>query len=212
MDCRGEERRKWIIDNYYVVPCAHIQLLMGQTKRSDAGAEIENDYYLFRATKKDSGESEIIQCGIGAARSFLSMLGISGLPLFNPLHGEANAGGNNGHVGGVNNQTWNPIAKQLYNAIMWVIVIIDANPETPIFTLKDEVYEYKDREPYNNKVKAVNTIISRTLGGRSLSEAINDLRVDNDIRGDVCQFDLLVNIINNYTDREGNCLEITPLF
>lgn len=41
MECRSEERRQYIVDNYNVVPVAHIQLLNGQTKHSDAGQTIE---------------------------------------------------------------------------------------------------------------------------------------------------------------------------
>ena len=52
MECRSTERRQWIVDNYNVVPVAHIQLLAGQTKHSDAGAMIENDYYIFHAIDK----------------------------------------------------------------------------------------------------------------------------------------------------------------
>ena len=48
MECRSTERRQWIVDNYNVVPIAHIQLLAGQTKHSDAGSMIENDYYIFK--------------------------------------------------------------------------------------------------------------------------------------------------------------------
>lgn len=43
MDCRGTETRQWIVNKYDVVPVAHIQLLAGQTKHSDAGATIENE-------------------------------------------------------------------------------------------------------------------------------------------------------------------------
>ena len=78
MDCRSTERRQWIVDNYNVVPVAHIQLLAGQTKHSDAGAVIENDYYIFHATDKVCGKREIIQCGMGAARDFLRLIGHEG--------------------------------------------------------------------------------------------------------------------------------------
>lgn len=70
MECRSTERRQWIVNKYDVVPVAHIQLLANQTKHSDAGAMIENDYYIFYATDKASGKREIIQCGIGAARDY----------------------------------------------------------------------------------------------------------------------------------------------
>lgn len=65
MDCRSTERRQWIVNNYNLVPVAHIQLLAGQTKHSDAGATIENDYYIFEATNKVNETKEIIQCGMG---------------------------------------------------------------------------------------------------------------------------------------------------
>ena len=84
MECRSTERRQWIVNKYDVVPVAHIQLLENQTKHSDAGAMIENDYYIFYATDKASGKREMIQCGMGAARDFLRLIGHKGLPLFNP--------------------------------------------------------------------------------------------------------------------------------
>ena len=96
MECRSTERRQWIVNKYDVVPVAHIQLLENQTKHSDAGAMIENDYYIFYATDKASGKREMIQCGMGAARDFLRLIGHKGLPLFNPLHGEGGAGGYGG--------------------------------------------------------------------------------------------------------------------
>ena len=48
MECRSTERRQWIVNKYAVVPVAHIQLLANQTKHSDAGAMIENDYLFMR--------------------------------------------------------------------------------------------------------------------------------------------------------------------
>ena len=136
MDCRSTERRQWIIDNYNVVPDVHAQLLANQTKYSDAGSIIKNEYYIFRATNKVSGENEVIQCGMGAARDFLRLLKRKGLPLFNPLHGNGKAGGHGENYGenerGILTELWNPTAHQLFNAIMWIILIIDAKPEAPI--------------------------------------------------------------------------------
>ena len=80
MECRSEERRQYIVDNYNMVPVAHIQLLNGQTKHSDAGQTIENDYYIFEATSKVNGKKEIIQCGMTAARDFLKKINHEGLP------------------------------------------------------------------------------------------------------------------------------------
>lgn len=72
MDCRSEDRRKQIVEEYNVVPKAHIKLLSGQEKISDAGGKIEREYYIFEATSKESGNREIILCGMGLPGIFLS--------------------------------------------------------------------------------------------------------------------------------------------
>lgn len=90
MDCRSEEKRREIVKAYNVKPVAHLQLLSGQKKHSDAGQIIKNDYYIFEAVHKITCKKEIIQCGMGAARDFLRLLNSEGLPLFNPLCNEEN--------------------------------------------------------------------------------------------------------------------------
>ena len=214
MECRSTERRQWIVNNYNVVPMAHIQLLAGQVKHSDAGAMIENDYYIFHATDKVNGRRECIQCGRGAARDFLRLIKHKGLPLFNPLNGKGGAGIGNSEGKGVRKtaEIWNPVAQQLLNAIMWIILIIDAEPDTPIFDIKKKVYRFKDREPFDSQVKAVNTIIGKNLGGRTLTEVIDKLRANNNVRDNMCQFERLVDIINNYTDKDGNRVELEVYF
>ena len=220
MKCRSTERRQWIVNNYNVVLVAHIQLLAGQTKHSDAGAMIDNDYYIFHVIDKVSERREIIQCGMGAARDFLRLIGHEGLPLFNPLQGDGaktstTGKSSKGSTSGDKKEdivVWNPIAKQLYNAIMWLIIIIDAEPDTPIFDIREKVYKFRDKPQFQSNVKAVNTIIGKTLGGKTLTEKIDELRADNDVRENMCQFGMLVEVINNYVDKDGNHIEIEPLF
>ncbi len=212
MECRSTEKRKWIVQNYNVVPIAHIQLLQGQIKHSDAGATIENDYYIFEAVHNIDKTKEIIQCGMGAARDFLRLLNHQGLPLFNPLHGEDEVGGNGelicGGVGGRRVQErWNPTAKQLYNAIMWLIIAWNANPETPLFEFKRDIEQYKAIEPFVWKVIRVNSAIKNGGKGRTLTQIIDDFRKNNNIRNDLCQFDLLIEIINNSVDRNAKCIQ-----
>lgn len=104
------------------------------------------------------------------------------------------------------------MAKQLYNAIMWVILIIDAEPNTPVFDIREKVYKFKDREPFQSQVKAVNTIISKNFPGKTLAEAIEKLKAQNNVREEMCRFDKLVDIINNYTDKDGNPMELQSYF
>lgn len=56
MDCRSEEKRREIVEAYNVKPVAHLQLLSGQKKHSDAGQTIKNDYYIFEAMHKMAGK------------------------------------------------------------------------------------------------------------------------------------------------------------
>ncbi|RHA81564.1 hypothetical protein DW918_02495 [Eubacterium ventriosum] len=150
-----------------------------------------------------------------AARDFLKKINHEGLPLFNPLHGEGGIGKKGSKTSGGNESKevkWNSIAKQLYNAIMWVIVIIDAKPNTAIYEVKEKVWKFKSYEPFPSQVKAVNIIIGKNIVGKTLTEAIDELRHDNDIRDGMCDFDKLIEIITHYVDKEGHAIEIEPKF
>ena len=217
MKCRGHETREQIVRDYVVEPVAHIQLLNGQTKHSDAGALLENDYYIFKVTDRDNGENkDTIQCGMDAAKDFLDMLEHDGLPLFNPLRGDGNGGnGGNGDNGGGNGgpaEAWDPLAKQLYNAIMWIIILIDAAPNTVIYDLKEEVEEFRARSPYGKKIRAVNTIIRECFNKETLTSVINKQRLQNVLRDDLCQFNLIQDAFENMTDRNGNRIVVESFF
>lgn len=82
MNCRGHETRQRIVRDFEVQPKAHIKLLANQQKHSDAGATIEDEYYVFIAESKIDGKKEVIQCCMGAARDFLELINHKGLPLF----------------------------------------------------------------------------------------------------------------------------------
>lgn len=210
MNCRGKEQRNWIVENYYVKPVAHIQLLKGQMKHSDAGQIIENNYYIFEAKSKTNEDIvETIQCGIGAARDFLRLLNHSGLPIFNPLHERNEFSQNNGQINkskgsAETNIKWNPKAKQLYNAIMWLILIIDARPKTPIYNIRDTVLKFKYKEPFDSEVKSINTMIRNSFKNRTLTEKINQLKIENDIREELCEFDKLMTDIS---DSDGSLIQ-----
>jgi len=147
MNCRGNETRKRIITEYIVEPKAHLKLLANQRKNSDAKAIIEDEYYIFTAVRKRDGKEEIIQCGMGAARDFLKLLNHPGLPLFNPLKTDSTIKKDNNQKSNsqeIKVEKWNKTAKQLYNAIMWLITIWDAQPNTPLFEFRDEIVKYGD--------------------------------------------------------------------
>lgn len=210
MNCRGHNLRQKIVAEYEVHPEAHIKLLANQQKRSDANATIENEYYVFSAKRKSDGKKEVIQCGMGAARDFLELIEHKGLPLFNPLVGDNHVNNrlerlNRGED--LQTEEWNETAKQLYNAIMWLIMLWDARPDTPLFDLKDEVYKHKNYEPFESKIKSVNTVIKNGGRGKTLTEMINYYREDNNFRDEICNFGILQQKISALKDKQGNTIE-----
>ena len=211
MKCRGSKTRQRIVRDYEVQPEAHIKLLANQQKYSDAGAIIEDEYYVFSAKHKTDGKKEFIQCGMGAARDFLELIHHKGLPLFNPLISEPHVNNrkeyDNRGSGNLQSEKWNETAKQLYHAIMWLIILWDAKPDTPLFDFKDDVIKYKTCEPYESKIKRVNTTIKNGGKGKTLTEMINGYRADNNIRDKICNFDILKNKIHNMKDQQGNPIE-----
>lgn len=50
-------------------------------------------------------------------------------------------------------------------------------------------------------------MIQRGGHGRTLTEIINSLRSKNNIRNDVCQFNLLIDVINNIVDDDGSHIQ-----
>ena len=211
MNCRGHVTRQRIVRDYEVQPEVHIKLLANQQKHSDAGATIEDEYYIFSAKSKTDGKKEVIQCGMGTARDFLALINHKGLPLFNPLIGDYHVNNrqeyDNTGSGNLLTEKWNDTAKQLYNAIMWLIILWDAKPDTPLFEFKDEVCRYKKFEPYDNIINRVNTTIKNGGKGKTLTEMINGYRTDNDIRDEICNFDILKNKIRDMKDQQGNTIE-----
>lgn len=211
MNCRGHETRQKIVQDYEIKPESHIKLLANQIKHSDAGATIEDEYYVFSAIRKSDGKKEIIQCGMGAARDLLKLINHNGLPLFNPLvdNNHENHVAKQHNTGKINskNETWNETAKQLYNAIMWLIILWDAKPDTPLFKFKNEVIKNKEYEPFDSKIKSVNTAIRNGGKGRTLTSMINDYREHNNLRDSICNFELLNNKINDMKDEQGNMIK-----
>lgn len=216
MNCRGHKKRLQIAENYDIKPVAHIKLLKGQTKHSDAEAVIKNEYYIFTAKSKVDEINKTITCGMGAARDFLNILNIPGLPLFNPLYEEddkkAAAKSESTTNEDINKDidNWNDTAKQLYNAIMWLIIAWDAKPDTPLYKFKDEIIEHKSSTPSNLEIKRVNTVITNGGNGQTMTEIVNKFRTNNKLNDNLCNFSLLSKRMAKITDKNGN--EIKSFF
>lgn len=204
MYCRGHKNRVQIVNKYNVEPIAHVKLLAGQNKESDAGEQLTDQYYQFKATEKNNlSHIESIQCGKDVANDFLKLINSPGLPLFNPLRQIGKQGGmvnnNNTNTNGKqNNIVWNPTARQLHNAIMWLIIIWNGiRPDSKLYKVKVHLERYRNYDPFDGYIKSVNNMIGNGNHGYTLTDSINLLKEKNNIRANVCDFTLLQKRLDN---------------
>lgn len=181
LDCFGEERRVEILNNYDIKLVIYAKLLRGQVKRSDARREITDTYYEFQCTlKSDNNVVKAITCGSGAGEHLLELANITKPPIFNPLRNEFN--GNHGGGNSIGSQ-WNKVAKELYNAIRWLICCWDTVPYGKLLEIKESIEHYYYSEPFLKKIIFVNNVISKDKKRRTISVMIDEMRASgNDIR------------------------------
>lgn len=174
-----------MVQEYDIKPIAHVRLLNGQKRQSCTKDLLTDSYYCFSYKAKDSDVTGTFLCGTYAANHFLELIQHPKLKVFDPLVSEnvgaRTSNGTNGD-GGLND-TWHPTAKQLFNAINLIVICWGQVPGGVLQKIKNEIEENKNRRPLLRQIKAINTIISRDRGGRTLQQMLDDLRKnDNKIR------------------------------
>ena len=87
---------------------------------------------------------------------------------------------------------------------MWIFLLWDIKPDTPVFTFRDDIIKYKGCKPLYWKIKRVNTTIQRLGKGKKLTEYIEVLKSENDFKEEIYNFSLLNNEIEKMKDNLGN--------
>ena len=172
-DCRGEKTREQLVHDFEIIPLAHVRLLNGQTKESCAGPTLDREYYVFSYQNyADQADVGTFVCGITVANDFINLRqrqnpAVNRLTLFDPLAGlgqvgNANNAGRAGAGRGAQQvANWNPIAKELYDAIgmiclMWNLDNVSGALESVLFNLVSNPTQVPD----NSDIRRINTIIS----------------------------------------------------
>ena len=188
MECRGEDTRCKIVQEYELHPIAHVQLLEGQSKKSCTGDTLTNAYYCFSykariiSGDKDKDEGTLL-CGEHAAEHFLQLINHAKLPLFNPLRTQGNGGGTG--TGGTSQGPkikWDDTAKQLHDAINLLIVCWSVPPRFALGDIKRNLEKFSTSTPFPSKVKAVNTIIGYDSKKRTLAQMVSELAQSNSLK------------------------------
>lgn len=175
MKCRGQQNRKNIIAQYDLKPIAYLKLLNGQQKKSCTGDILTDNYYLFTYKSKNGHIEGSFFCGSHAAAHFLELLGLSPLPLFNPLSGNSgttNQGGKSTHQ----ISTWHPTTKELLNAINLLIICWNTTIKGFLGKIKMDLENNPSKAPTLSDIKRVNTVLSRDSKNRTLQQMLLDLK------------------------------------
>ena len=85
---------------------------------------------------------------------------------------------------------YNEVALQLSNAINLIIICYEGNIKEPLSTIKYETDKYYYSEPYDSKIKAVNTIIGN-LFDKKLVEKISEINVNQKLENLIFHYSLI---------------------
>ena len=69
-----------------------------------------------------------------------------------------------------------------------------------MFEFRDEIVKYKENDPYDSKIKRINTAVKNGGKGKKLTEMTEYIKKSNCIRDNVCNFDLLIDRVNKMYD------------
>ncbi|MBR5636607.1 MAG: hypothetical protein IKW81_06730 [Pseudobutyrivibrio sp.] len=197
MNCHGSKRREFIYANYEIKVVGCIKLYDGASIESDAGGpKITDRYYQFTCKHSSTGKLETIIVGHVVAREICEECGLAMPKEFNPFYEEARGGGG----GGAAATRYDPMRRQLYNAIMLIITryrLSDKSGTSPIFEILNEVTSDMTMPIEPRYVKAINTILKKF---KPMGEIIQDLNAVNRVRN--FNFNLLVDCLreNGETD------------
>lgn len=182
LKCRGEDRRKEIVNEYNIEIITYTWLLNGRTKESDAGDIIINEYYEFLCTSKLSSEQKIIVCGKHVGKSLIKLAELKPIKIFNPLvniNGNGNGEGRRDR-GNEKKEKWNEISLELYNAINILGLYWDITLTGVLFDIKKDLEKYKDKVPFISRIIKVNKCISKDKNNLTISQMLDKLREEDE--------------------------------
>ncbi|BCZ49284.1 hypothetical protein psyc5s11_53510 [Clostridium gelidum] len=152
LDCYREGTRQSIVRDYDLQLLIYARLLNEKTKHSDAHDKLTNKYYEFLCVNKENKNiQKIITCGSGAGEHLIKLADLKRPQLFNPLMSEGDCGGGNGT--NTSNRMWDPLAKELYNAIRWLICCWDTIPYGKLLDIKKGLEDYYYNECKIRRIK-----------------------------------------------------------
>lgn len=181
-NCRGDKAKSEIVSVYNLKPVVYIRLLNNQRIDGCCGP-ITDKYYLFEAEHRETKILENFCVGYDCGDQFLRLINHPPVQLFNPFKAETGVkvgNGNSGNDDGVNRQAFDPLNKELKNAIH--ILCSAWGGKAPQGGLR-QFLEYINKNPSRRTnsfaITGFNRIVGKDAKGRTLTQIIEDVRSEN---------------------------------
>lgn len=176
-NCKGDEAKKQIVEEYDIYPISFVKLLEGQ-KREGCCGTLKDVYYTFSAINKETKKEESFFVGKSCAEQFLELLKLKKLPLFNPLTGindksKSTASNHKKENAKEEMDKVLPINRELLNAIALLSIICDDPLESMQNICK---FSIESSKPNENGIIWFNEKLKKYPKGKTLTQMCDELR------------------------------------
>lgn len=176
-NCKGDEAKKQIVEEYDIYPISFVKLLEGQ-KREGCCGTLKDVYYTFSAINKETKKEESFFVGKSCAEQFLELLKLKKLPLFNPLtdiNDKSKSATNNDKKNDTKEEIDKvlPINRELLNAIALLSIIWDS----PLKSMRNVCkFSIESSTPNTKGIIWFNEKLKSDSKGRTLTQMCDELR------------------------------------
>ena len=176
-NCKGDEAKKQIVEEYDIYPISFVKLLEGQKGEGCCGT-LKDVYYTFSAINKETKKEESFFVGKSCAEQFLELLKLKKLPLFNPLtdiNDKSKSTASNDKKENTKEEIDKvlPINRELLNAIALLSIICDDPLESMQNICK---FSIESSKPNENGIIWFNEKLKKYSKGRTLTQMCEELR------------------------------------
>ena len=200
-NCRGNKIKQKLVDDYDIVPLSFLKLLPNQEKQGCCGV-LKDKYYVFEyQNKQNIHEKGSFFVGYDCGEQFLDLLNIdkSKYKLFNPLSSiQSSLGSGNSESSSTIQR--DELNQEVYNAINLICIAWNQPPKYGIQNILNFVRNPNNRRTDDWAIKEVNRLVSNDYHNRTLTQIVQELSVQYNIRN--FSFELMNDVIESLKENE----------
>ncbi len=200
-NCRGNETKQKLVDDYDIVPLSFLKLLPNQEKQGCCGV-LKDKYYVFEyQNKQNIHEKGSFFVGYDCGEQFLNLLNIdkSKYKLFNPLSSMQSSLSLRSDRSSATTQR-DELNQEVYNAINLICIAWNQPPKYGIQNILNFVRNPNNGRTHDWAIKEVNKLVSNDYHNRTLTQIVQELSVQYNIRN--FSFELMNDVIESLKENE----------